>query len=192
MRGGLDDFPQATIHLMQRERDVALARRKWMDRQRFRPQQWSSRQRWRLYPDNQGDDWFGLRRVRPLDGLPPDIALVPLAGHTLGHAAVPLRGGPKEWLLQAGDAYFHTREMDLHRPACPAGLRFYQWMLEHDRSARLGNQHRLRELLGRHGSAVEVCSGHDVAEFERLSGHAFRRPAASLADSAVTAAAPPR
>ncbi|WP_144630813.1 MBL fold metallo-hydrolase [Bordetella genomosp. 13] len=175
--GGLDDFPHATVHLMHSERDVALARRSWMDRQRFRPQQWSSRQRWRLYPGTQGEDWFGLQRVRPLDGLPADIALVPLPGHTLGHAGVAIRGGPKDWLLQAGDAYFHTREMDLEHPGCPPGLRFYQWMLEHDRAARLANQQRLRGLLHRHGDTVAVCSGHDVAEFERLAGHVFSHPA---------------
>ena len=47
--GGLDDFPEATIHMLQQERDYALAQRTWMDRQRFRPQQWSSLRsaRWR-------------------------------------------------------------------------------------------------------------------------------------------------
>src|SRR4051812_40043307 len=29
--GGLDDFPWATVHLMQREQDDALAQRTWMD-----------------------------------------------------------------------------------------------------------------------------------------------------------------
>ncbi|ARP97062.1 MBL fold metallo-hydrolase [Bordetella genomosp. 13] len=180
--GGLDDFPRATIHLLRAERDVALARRSWMDRQRFRPQQWSSRQRWRMYPDTQGEDWYGFKRARPLEGLPPDIALVPLPGHTMGHAGVALRGGPTDWLLQAGDAYFHSREMDLDSPGCPPGLRFYQWMLEHDRGARLGNQQRLRELLRRHGGEVAVCSGHDVEEFEQLALHAADTPATRAED----------
>jgi len=169
--GGLDDFPHATVHLLAAEREVALARPTWMDRQRFRPQQWSSQARWRVYGAGEGEDWFGFRRVRPLDGLPPEIALVPLRGHTLGHAGVAL-AGPGGWLLQAGDAYFHAGEMQLDAPHCPPGLRFYQWMLEHDRAARLGNQRRLRELLRQHAGQVAVCCGHDVSEFERLAGRA--------------------
>src|SRR5690606_9741902 len=64
--GGLDDFPNATVHMMQRERDYALEQRTWLDRQRFRPQQWSSRDRWRVYQPGEGDTWFGFDRVRPI------------------------------------------------------------------------------------------------------------------------------
>jgi glyoxylase-like metal-dependent hydrolase (beta-lactamase superfamily II) len=41
--GGLDDFPHAAVHLMALERDYAAAQKTWLDRQRFRPQQWSTR-----------------------------------------------------------------------------------------------------------------------------------------------------
>nr|WP_307579787.1 hypothetical protein [Variovorax paradoxus] len=40
--GGLDDIPQVQVHMMQREREAAEPQRTWLDRQRFRPQQWSS------------------------------------------------------------------------------------------------------------------------------------------------------
>jgi len=53
--------------------------------------------------------------------------LVPLLGPTLGHAGVAIRAGGG-WLLQGGDAYFHRDEMDLDRPSCTPGLRFYQRM----------------------------------------------------------------
>ena len=43
--GGLDDFPNATVHLLAPEREHAEAQRTWLDRQRFRPQQWSSADR---------------------------------------------------------------------------------------------------------------------------------------------------
>lgn len=173
--GGLDDFPQATVHLLQAEQDVALRQGSWMDRQRFRPQQWSSRARWRGYAPSQGEAWYGFERVRALDGLPPEIALVPLPGHTLGHAGVAVQGADG-WLLLAGDAYFHAREMDLERPGCPPGLRFYQWMLEHDRAARLANQQRLRQLRRDHGNEVRLCCGHDTAEFEQLARRGFGVP----------------
>ncbi len=167
--GGLDDFPDATVHLMREERDAAARQATWLDRQRFRPQQWSTRDHWRVYAADSGEPWLGFSRVRALAGVPSEIVMLPLVGHTTGHAGVAVQRGDR-WLLQAGDAYFHHREMDLERPWCTPGLRFYQWMLEKDRRARLHNQERLRELKRAHGSHVEICSGHDPIEFERLAG----------------------
>ena len=40
--GGLDDFPNATVHMLASEREHAVRQRSWLDRQRFRPQQWST------------------------------------------------------------------------------------------------------------------------------------------------------
>lgn len=177
--GGLDDFPNATVHLMQRERDYALEQRTWLDRQRFRPQQWSSRDRWRVYQPGEGDTWFGFDRVRPIAELSDEVLMVPLIGHTHGHAGVAVKRDVG-WLLLAGDAYFHQDEMDLQKPACPPGLRFYQTMMEKNRRARLWNQQRLRELKARHGVEVELCCSHDVAEFELLSGRPPRRPATKM------------
>lgn len=173
--GGLDDFPHATVHMLQRERDDALARTSWLDRQRFRPQQWSTRENWRVYPLAHGEPWFGFNRVRALDGLPPQIALVPLVGHTLGHAGVAVQQQGR-WLLQAGDAYFFHAELDPEAPWCPPGLSAYQTMMEKDRRARLSNQQRLRELRRNHAREVEICCGHDVTEFERLAQRPARSP----------------
>lgn len=176
--GGLDDFPHARVHLMTRERDAALAQHTWMDRQRFRPQQWSTRGQWRTYDSTSGEAWMGLECVHDLQGLPPEILLVPLPGHTFGHAAVAVRT-PERWLLLAGDAYFYHREMD-PQPYCTPGLRFYQWMLEKDRAARLHNQQRLRALRQQQGAEVEVFCSHDVVEFERVAGLPARLPAGAL------------
>ncbi len=178
--GGLDDFPWATVHLTDAEVDGAVAQSTWLDRQRFRPQQWSTRSRWAVYPDGSGESWFGFDRVRTLEGLPPDIALVPLVGHTFGHAGVAVNRGGR-WLLLAGDAYFFHREMDLDAPSCTPGLRFYQWMMEKDRRSRLRNQRHLRNLLRAHGGEVDVVCSHDVVEFERLSGRSARVPAGQMA-----------
>jgi glyoxylase-like metal-dependent hydrolase (beta-lactamase superfamily II) len=76
--GGLDDFPEATVHMLELEREHAVARRTWLDRQRFRPQQWSSAARWKTYPATSGDGWFGFDCVRPVTAdAALDIALVP-------------------------------------------------------------------------------------------------------------------
>ncbi|VWX61070.1 conserved hypothetical protein [Burkholderiales bacterium 8X] len=183
--GGLDDFPRATVHMMQTEREAAQLQKTWLDRQRFRPQQWSSRARWVTYAMRSGEPWYGFDCVRQLQGLPPEILMVPLEGHTLGHAGVAI-GTPGDWLLMAGDAYFHHREMDLQHPSCTPGLRFYQTLMEKDRRARLSNQARLRTLKRNHGAAVRLLCAHDDIEFEQLAGRPVGTPApAGMAASAM-------
>jgi glyoxylase-like metal-dependent hydrolase (beta-lactamase superfamily II) len=170
--GGLDDFPQATVHMLQIERGVAVAQKSLLDRMRYRPQQWSTRKQWRTYSAEQGEQWHGFDCVRGLEGLPPEILIIPLPGHTFGHAGIAIEKSGGHWLLQAGDAYFDHREMDTERPRCTPGLRFYQWLMQQDAAARHGNQRRLRTLKRQHGRAVQIISSHDVSEFE----HAARRP----------------
>jgi glyoxylase-like metal-dependent hydrolase (beta-lactamase superfamily II) len=179
--GGLDDFPHAKVHMLAPEREYAELQKTWLDRQRFRPQQWASRGRWFAYRAGRGERWMGFEQVRNLAGLPPEIALIPLPGHTFGHTGVAVLLGDR-WRLLAGDAYFHAHEMDLRNPRCTPGLRFYQWMMEKDRSARFENQERLRELKRRRSSEVELFCSHDVGEFERLAGRSARLPAQALAD----------
>jgi glyoxylase-like metal-dependent hydrolase (beta-lactamase superfamily II) len=161
--------------MLQQERDYALSQRTWLDRQRFRPQQWSSRNRWKVYRAGDGESWYGFDCVREIAGLPPEILLVPLPGHTFGHAGIAIRT-PKRWLLQAGDAYFYHLEMDTSHPRCTPGLRIYQVMMEKDRNARLGNQERLRGLREAHGSEVEIFCAHDPLEYECLTGHSQHIP----------------
>jgi glyoxylase-like metal-dependent hydrolase (beta-lactamase superfamily II) len=177
--GGLDDFPAATIHVLGPEIAAATARDTWLDRQRYRPAQWSSRPRWTSYAPGAGESWFGFEGARQIEGLSAEIVFVPLYGHTLGHAGVALRGDDT-WLLQAGDAYFYHAELDWERPRCTPGLRFYQWMMEKDRDARLANQLKLRALKHENAGAITVCSSHDPNEFDALAAAAnVMRPASA-------------
>jgi glyoxylase-like metal-dependent hydrolase (beta-lactamase superfamily II) len=199
--GGIDDFPWARVHMLRAERDDAVRQRSWLDRQRYRPRQWSYPGQWTLHECSPGARWLGFEQVCGGAGLPADILLVPLLGHTLGHAGIAVRGDGG-WLLQAGDAYFHHREMDAAQPWCTPGLRAYQWMMEKDRAARLANQQRLRTLRAAHPE-LEICCGHDPHEFERLSGRAMAEPApagvrargaagAGIDDEQAAAQPPPR
>lgn len=173
--GGLDDFPHARVHLMRRESESALAQQTWLDRQRYRPQQWQRRTNWSVYEATGGDSWYGFECVRDVSGLPPEVLLVPLPGHTLGHAGVAIRSAGR-WLLLAGDAYFHHAEMQWESPSCPPGLRAYQTLMEKDRGARLHNQERLRSLRHLQGAELELFCAHDVHEFETSAGHSVQAP----------------
>lgn len=174
--GGLDDFPSATVHMMHSEAEDAVAQRSWLDRQRYRPQQWTtSYPRWQTYDPMEGEKWFGFSRVRDIPGLPPEILMVPLIGHTLGHAGLAVQENGK-WLLLAGDAYFDQDEMHPSRPRCAPGLRMYQWMMEKDHELRVANQNRLRGLARDHGDEVRLVCSHDPRELERESGHHLDQP----------------
>jgi glyoxylase-like metal-dependent hydrolase (beta-lactamase superfamily II) len=168
--GGIEDFPNAAVHVTSRERDSALVGRggAFVGKRRYRPQQWDEVIDWRLYPMGHGERWFGFDVVRDLDGLPPEILLVPLVGHTWGHCGVAVQtdGG---WLLHAGDAYFFRGEVGSEQWTCPPGMAGYQRLMEVDRSARLTNQARLRKLSLEHADEVRVFCAHDPVEFEILS-----------------------
>lgn len=180
--GGLDDFPWARVHMLRQERDDALAQRGWLDRERYQPRQWSDRSKWRVHESTQGNHWLDFDNVCGGNGLPDDVLMISLPGHTNGHAAVAIRT-TNGWLLHAGDAYFHYREMDLNKPWCPPGLRAYQWLMETDRGARLSNQQRLRQLRARHPE-VDIMSAHDPTEFQRLAQRSMAQLPEPLSPSA--------
>jgi glyoxylase-like metal-dependent hydrolase (beta-lactamase superfamily II) len=162
--GGFRDFPHAKVHVYAEELRNARAQANSRDRARFRPAQWKHAD-FQSY-DTAGDDWFGFEAVRGLKGLPDDILLVPLGGHTLGHAGVAVNTGEK-WLLHAGDSYFFHAEMDPVNPHCTPLLTLFQRIVETDHATRLSNQDRLRSLVREHGDRVEVFSAHDPVELAR-------------------------
>lgn len=168
--GGLEDFPNAAVHVTAREREVAQARDggALVGARRYRPNQWDDVENWHLYPMGGGEPWQGFDAVRDLHGLPDDILLVPLAGHTWGHAGVAVRDGAG-WLLHAGDAYFFRGEMGIEPPVCPPGLAGYQRLMEVDRAARLANQAKLR-ALSLSAPEVRLFCAHDPVELALLRG----------------------
>lgn len=169
--GGLQDFPQAKIHLLAKEFDAATGPRPgFVLRNRYRPAQFDGIDQWRRYGAT-GEPWFGFDAVRDLEGLPPEILLVPLPGHTWGHAGVAIRHNDG-WLLHAGDAYFYRGEMRSAKRHCTPGLRGYQTMMEVSRRQRLANQERLRALSVDEASQLKLFCAHDPVEFERCAGGA--------------------
>lgn len=172
--GGLADFPYAKVHVLRSELEASLHPNNWMDRNRYRKDEINSKFNWETY-ESQGEKWLGFECVRNLQGLPPEILLVPLQGHSRGHCgiAIDTRDG---WLLHAGDAYFYRGEMDLNDYHCTLGLRLFQDFMDEDYSLRIWNQKRLRKLNIEQGGNVKIFCSHDAIEFENLlreSSHDF-------------------
>lgn len=166
--GGLPDFPWATVHVHEAEHRSAMAAGEHPEHGlRYRPAHWAHRPRWATYPDQRGRTWFGFDAIE-LAGLPPEILLVPLAGHTAGHCAVAVATADR-WLLHAGDAYYHQGQVDPVRRWSMPLWEALEELTEVDRPLRLANQARLRELVREHGDEVEVFSAHDPWAYQRFT-----------------------
>ncbi|WP_161477697.1 MBL fold metallo-hydrolase [Herbidospora solisilvae] len=157
--GGLRDFPWARVHLHAAEHAAATRPATSADKGRYRSRQWAHGADWMTYDDRGGETLFGLSAIRPLCDL-PDLALVPLAGHSRGHSGVAVDTGTG-WLLHAGDAYWYHGEV-APSPHCPRALALTQRLVATDHRQRLANLARLRELP----AEVRVFSAHDPHELD--------------------------
>lgn len=163
--GGLADFPKARVHVMQDELDEALDPKGIGSRERYKSAQWAHGPLWSPHTPSAGERWFGFECARGLEGLPPEILMVPLSGHSRGHAAIAVQSGGM-WNLHCGDAYFHHGEMEPNY-RCPAGFKAFQRIVAYDDGLRRTNQGRLRELVRAHGREARVFCAHDATELGR-------------------------
>ena len=161
--GGLADFPEAAVHVYADEHRAATRPVTRLEKHRYRACQWQHSPHFVLH-ETDGEGWRGFASVRAL--VEPDVLLLPLAGHTRGHAAVAIDAGNR-FLVHAGDGYFHRDEVGTP-PRCPPALRWFQAAVAVDDRARRANQARLRELASTTSTdEVSVFCAHDPVELER-------------------------
>jgi glyoxylase-like metal-dependent hydrolase (beta-lactamase superfamily II) len=161
--GGLADFPNAEVHVHAAELDFVRGR-SFKARARYRYVQWDHGPRWVEHAEA-GEPWFGFERVKAIEGLDLEIAMIPLFGHTAGHSGYAIRSGDR-WLLHAGDAYLHHGEVASPRQAT-RGLNAYHAVNSFDAKRRRDNADRLGALIRDHDDAVTVFCSHDPTEFNR-------------------------
>ena len=163
---GIADFPEATVHLLAAEWQAAQRSLCGLvGSQRYRPLIWNGVQHWRTYPSG-GEAWFGFDAVRDLHGLPPELLLILLAGHTLGHAGVAIRTS-SGWMLHAGDAYLSAGQLATW-PEMPPGLAVYERIMMADPPSARRNLSRLRDLHQERQSDLTIFSSHDTAALMAL------------------------
>ncbi len=167
--GGLPDFPAAQVHVFAPELEAAL-HPSLRERSRYiGGAHWTHNPRWATHSAG-GEHWFGFESVRIVPEIDAEVLLVPLIGHSTGHAAVAVNS-PNGWLLHCGDAYFHHRELG-SPPSCPPALRCFQSLVAADNSVRKANRERLRELVYAHSQEVSAFCAHDPDELERAQDSA--------------------
>lgn len=186
--GGIEDFPDATIHVHTDELDAATRRASRKDRERYNVAQWAHGPRWSTFAAG-GETWNGFEAVRGVGGLPPEILLVPVTGHTRGHTAVAVQGDDGGWLFHCGDAYFHRSEVHDGTGGQPFGLKLFEWINDADSRSRKQNVARLRQLAKEHPEVRLFCS-HDPDELDEAraaataTSHRGARPRTPASSSA--------
>lgn len=161
--GDLADFPHAKVHVFEQELERACSPRTSMDKARYLETPLKHGPSWSLYKGSEGEPWFGFETVRMLDGLPPELLLVPLFGHTVGHTGIAVEG-QDGWVLHAGDAYYQRKH--LFEPMSWMS-RWTRRQIDHDPSRAQHNQQRLADLIESQ-SLVRVFCSHDPTE---CNGH---------------------
>jgi glyoxylase-like metal-dependent hydrolase (beta-lactamase superfamily II) len=156
--GGLADFPHARVHVTRAEWEAARRPASGVERSRYRAVQWAHDPQIVTH-DQGGESWRGFAAAAPLDEVAPGLVLIPLPGHTRGHAAYAVDDGGS-WLLHAGDAFYHRSVLD-GRGRQPFALTLQEAVVAADRERVRDNHARLAELHGRDDPDLMIVSSHD-------------------------------
>lgn len=165
--GGLSDFPNARLHTTA----VELAEAKNPVRTtggsaRYRRAHVEAISNVQTYshPDT---EILGLtgHRMNNVDGM----FLLPLPGHTLGHAAVAMKVPRRGWLVHAGDAFMHRDAVASTPPATSTwsgrAIGVVEMLMASNRGQVRANHQALTSLSR---SGVRVFCSHDAQQFNDL------------------------
>ena len=101
--GGLEDFPQAAVHVYQPELEQAV-RKSRLNRLVYLPEHWSHGPNWVSHRLEDPFEWFGFTAIPVLERSGLQVLFVQLAGHTRGHCGVAIGDGAR-WVFHCGDAF---------------------------------------------------------------------------------------
>ncbi|HZQ32777.1 MAG TPA: MBL fold metallo-hydrolase [Mycobacterium sp.] len=164
--GGLVDFPDAQIHVTAAEVRGAVTSPSWRERLRYRAIQWSHRPQL-VEHTVEGESWRGFAAAKQLDAISPGIVLIPLPGHTRGHAGVAVDAGD-HCILHCGDAFYHRGTVDQRTPV-PGIVRLQERINFFDWAQLRDNQARLAELYQRSEPDLTMICAHDPVMYQRAA-----------------------
>ena len=163
--GGLVDFPNAKIHAHDVEYQTAINERNGLKTKMRYPKPFFAHNPKFITYTEQGDSWKGFDAIQQLEGLPPEILLIPTAGHSRGHTAVAVQT-ETGWMVHAGDTYFDPAEFTQPNGIAKPGLALFEWVNQWDKQKRINNQHRLYDLL-QNNPDVEMFCAHNPMELHK-------------------------
>jgi len=107
-----------------------------------------------------GESWQGFSGVIQPEGLPPEILIVPLAGHSRGHSGIAVQTENGKWKLHAGDAFFHNNELNAVPQNVPLTIKMFEYIIADNNEIRKKNLEQLRKLKIENKSIRIECSHH--------------------------------
>jgi glyoxylase-like metal-dependent hydrolase (beta-lactamase superfamily II) len=156
--GGLPDFLQATIHLLDKELEACLNPRTYMERFAYRREHWAHGPRWQTH-FTEGGEWFGFECTAPVRIGEAEFVMIPFTGHTRGHCAIAVQVD-NGWLLHCGDLYGYQPQVNPVQPyRYPCGP-----LMERIITTGFNMPRRhwisLQNLLRAHGNEVQLFCSH--------------------------------
>ncbi len=161
--GGLADFPKARVHLNDLELKAWRKGPGPAGKQRYVNAHFAHGPHWQKYREFP-EDWFGFPATQ-LEGLPPELRLVFLPGHTLGHCGVAIEENGK-WLLHCADTTYHSAWLRGGKPPVP--IQITERLLAQDWPA--WNESRRKVTALQQAGEVTVFGSHDPEMFAKLGG----------------------
>ncbi|MEO9140496.1 MAG: MBL fold metallo-hydrolase, partial [Jatrophihabitans sp.] len=136
------------------------------EKQRYRPAQWAHGPMMHTY-DGPGEPWHGFAAAHEIAGV-EGIAIIPMAGHSRGHAAVAVESDDRGMLVHAGDALFDAASIgasapDGHKLPPRRALRAFEQIVATHRSRIAGNHRALQRMVVE--QSAFVFSAHDPRVF---------------------------
>jgi glyoxylase-like metal-dependent hydrolase (beta-lactamase superfamily II) len=162
--GGLFDFPWATAHLLEAEWFAANNPATLNEKNRYDARLWKTHENIVLYDDTKIVIENGLKFILLKNGISNNISLVPLAGHTRGHAGVYIKGLERD-LFFVADSYLHHGQLDANFKALPVEI--YNQSMQYSLPMQKETLQVIKDLKS--NSEVTIFSTHDRAEFLSLS-----------------------
>jgi glyoxylase-like metal-dependent hydrolase (beta-lactamase superfamily II) len=160
--GGLAEFPDAQVHLLDKEHEAAMNPPTKKEKGRYIQEHWSHGPRWVTHLMG-GEKWYGFENVKEIL---PEVLLVPLIGHTRGHCGVGIKTDDR-WLLHCGDVYTNLAQIDQSRP-CPPGAKWHLKGTAVNQEEVFSCLAKVRDLFQKHSHEVSICCSHDPDEFSNF------------------------
>lgn len=162
--GGIPDFKEAKVHVSRTELEAAQAKSPMRLRERYRHTHIEGNVKWEKFDITQGERWNGFDCVKQLQGLPPEILLVSLPGHTPGHYGVAVQNDDR-WIFHAGDSYFDRRDI-AQNGAHPLWTSVYERIIHLDYPTAIRTKKSLEDLVI--DPKIQMFCSHDPSEFNQF------------------------